>query len=329
MDTKTFYGTEQRDVITYLEFGEIDVKNVKKKVWNFQLHQKAYDWLMLGRYSNDLLNTIKMEKLLETKNMQEMINLYNEEIHHEDEASLNLAKLIAVSVTNHNPVLLKPSFYELGQTIFGCIEGMEFYKKLLNRLRIKLPDVNLKNVTWYGVDISELFNLLATKLHNNYNVITMLTPDTLPPKMDVFFAKGISILYVVRSVDELFTTLRKGRLSVFDYSFSLDKEEDTTIGSGKTVRYLNYEAFIDELKKTDEVMYVKKSNSKILNDTNRIWLDCVFGEKSLCEEYIKIDMFIRTALAQRFEGIKNTGRFLNNDKNPEWVAVEEYYRRNM
>jgi len=329
MDTNTFYGTEQKDIITYLEFGEIDIKNCKKKVWNFQLHQKAYDWLMLGRYSNDLLNTIKMMKLLETGNMQEMINLYNEEIHHEDEASLNLAKLIAVSVTKNNPVLLKPSFYELGQTIFGCIEGMELYKKLLTRLRIKLPDLNLKNVTWYGVDISELFNQLAIKFNNKYNVITMLTPEALPHQVDVFFAKGISILYVVRSVDELFTTLRKGRLSVFDYSFSLEKEEDTTIGSGKRVRYLNYAEFLDGLKKADEVMYVKKSNSKVLKDTNRIWLDCVFGEKTLCEEYIKIDVFIRTTLAQRFEGIKNTGRFLNNDIYPEWVAVEEYYRCNM
>ena len=328
MDTKTFYGTEQKNIITYLEFGEIDIIEGKKKVWNFQLHQKAYDWLMLGRYSNDLLNTMKMEKLLETGNMQETINLYNKEIHHEDEASLNLAKLIAVAVTNNNPVLLKPSFYELGQTIFGCIEGMEFYKNLLSRVNIKLPAVNLKNVAWYGVDISELFNHLSITLHKNYNVVTMLMPESLPPKMDVFFAKGISILYVVRTVDELFTALRKGRLSVFDYSFSLEKEEDTTIGSGKTIRYLNYSNFLNELKKAEEVMYVKKSNSKIIKDTNRIWLDCVFGEKSLCEEYIKLDVSIRATIAQRFEGIQNTGRFLNNDINPEWIAVEEYYRYN-
>ena len=37
MDTKTFYGTEQRNIITYLEFGEIDIIEGKKKVWNFQL----------------------------------------------------------------------------------------------------------------------------------------------------------------------------------------------------------------------------------------------------------------------------------------------------
>jgi hypothetical protein len=144
--------------------------------------------------------------------------------------------------------------------------------------------------------------------------------------MDVFFAKGISILYVVRTMDQFFATIRKGKLSVFDYSFSLDKEEDTTIGSGKTIRYLNYSNFINKLKKADEVMYVKKSNSKTIKDTNRIWLDCVFGEKSLCEEYIKLDVSIRTTITQRLKGIQNTGRFLNNDINPEWIAVEEYYR---
>ncbi|OGT07448.1 MAG: hypothetical protein A2103_04225 [Gammaproteobacteria bacterium GWF2_41_13] len=328
MDAKTFYGTEQRNTITYLEFGEIDIVEGEKKIWNFQLHQKAYDWLMLGRYSNDLFNTMKMEELLESGNMQEMINLYNEEIHHEDEASLNLAKLIAVAVTHKIPVLPKPSFYELGQTIFGCIEGMEFYKNLLKCANIKFPDVNLKNVTWYGVDISELFNYLSLVLHQNYNVVTMLTTESLPSKMDVFFAKGISILYAVRTLDQFFATIRKGKLAVFDYSFSLGKEEDTTIGSGKTVRYLNYSDFLNALKKADEVMYVKKSNSKIIKDKNRIWLDCIFGEKSLCEEYIKLDTSVRIALVQRFEGIQNTGKFLNNDISPEWVAVENYHHCN-
>ena len=173
-----------------------------------------------------------------------------------------------------------------------------------------------------------MFNQLSVTFHREYKVHTMAEQELLPEKMDVFFSKGITLLYAVRNIKELFNTINKGRIAVFDYSFSLGDAEDTTIGSGKTVRYLNYKEFLRELKKMKEVMYVKKSNSKILKDKNRIWLDCVYGEKQLCEKYIKLDKSVRKQISQSLTSLKETSRFLNNDNNPEWISIDQFFIKN-
>ena len=319
MDNKTYYGTEDSKVITYLEFGEIDITNSKKKIWNFQLHQKAYDWLMLGRYANDLQTFITMQNLLKTDGIQKCLNKYNEEVHHSDEAALNLSKIIALAISNKNNL----SFYELGQTIFGCIDGMEFYLDLLANLNINI-NLNLKEVDWYGVDISKMFNQLSSTFHKDYKIICSDKKDKLPKKMDVFFSKGITLLYDIRSLDDLFNTLDSCRISIFDYSFSINSIHDTTIGSGKTVRYLVLSEFISRLKLKKEKIFIKKGNSKLINEKGHIWLDCVYGEESLCKSYIKMDVELRQKIANSFKRFKNYSNFLNNDTNPEWIPLEDY-----
>ena len=321
-DNTIFYGTQESTAVTYLEFGEIDLLKGKKKVWEFQLHQKAYDWLMLSRYANDLQAFISMGEELAVNALPEIMDIYNREVHHSDEASLHLAKIIALDATKQADGT--QSFYELGQTIFGCIEGAEFYQELLRHLNIYCAETDLRNVDWYGVDISEMFNKLSKTFHREYKINTMLEPSSLPDRMDVFFSKGISLLYAVRTVSQLFETIKKGRCSVFDYSFNLGKAEDTTIGSGKTVRYLCFDDFMYELVNHSETLYVKKKNSRYIPDTNRVWLDCLYAEASVCNKFIALDKRIRKDLSRQLSLIKGAERFLNNDHEPEWISIEEF-----
>ncbi|MBI4929788.1 MAG: hypothetical protein HY841_03425 [Bacteroidetes bacterium] len=324
MNNKTYYGVDNSKTITYLEFGEIDIQNSQKKIWNFQLHQKAYDWLMLGRYANDLQSAVTMQQLLSEDAIEQMLHLYNKEVHHSDEASLNLSKLLALCAAKDNTDLSAISFYELGQTIFGCIEGMEFYSALLKHLKIDFPVIDLKNVEWYGVDISEMFNQLSVTFHRAYKVKTMFDSTKLPDKIDVFFSKGITLLYAVRKIEDLFNTIEKSRVSIFDYSFSLDKTEDTTIGSGKTVRYLQLKDFLSALKNRKQVLYVKKSNSRFIPETNRIWLDCLFAEEKICQKYIELDTKIRLQVFKKLSSLPSSERFLNNDKSPKWLPIDKF-----
>jgi hypothetical protein len=323
MDNKTYYGTDNPTTYTFLEFGEINTDTSTKKTWGFKMHQKAYDWFMLSRYANDILAFNTMKRMIGKSAEQDIINYFNEEVHHDDEMALHLAKNIAIIVTQNNPVLSSPSFYELGQTLFGCIEGMELYQDILNHLKIDCPQINFKNISWYGVDISEMFNELSRTFHQEYKVKTMPDKSELPEQMDVFFSKGITLLYSVRDMEDLFSTIKKGRLAVFDYSFALDKQTDTTIGSGKTVRYLELSDFLQELKKHKEKLYVKKSNSRIIKETNRLWVDCIFGDETLCNDYIKSDISLRKGLANKLSKLNGSGRFLNNDIYPEWITIEE------
>ena len=178
MSRNQFYGTDKATSISYLEFGSFDLVEIKKEVWDFRLHQKAYDWFMLGRYANDFLTYLSMKNKLGVLPLKAILKLYNQEIHKGNDSTLNLGKLIALAVTKNDKI--PSTFYELGQTVFGCIEGMSFYLELLKHLDIEFPAVDLNAVRWYGIDISEMFNHLAVLLHSKYNITTMTDPSALP-----------------------------------------------------------------------------------------------------------------------------------------------------
>jgi hypothetical protein len=324
MDTTTYYGTEHPTTFTFMEFGEIDVESCKKKTWGYKMHQKAYDWFMLSRYANDVLAFNQMKRMIGNTSDQEIIDHFNREVHHDDEMALHLSKNIALAVTQDSPVLHSPSFYELGQTLFGCIEGMELYQDLLENWKIECPRIDTKKTEWYGVDISDMFNELAKLFHKEYSIRTMLLPSGLPERMDVFFSKGITLLYAVRTIADLFSTIRTGRLAVFDYSFSMDKVEDTTIGSGKTVRYLRLDDFLAALKTQQDALYINKSNSRYIPETNRVWLDCISGDERICQNYIDLDTKLRPKIAQRLSAVAGSARFLNNIHASEWLTVDQF-----
>jgi len=322
MNDEKYYGAKDHSIVSYLEFGEIDLVKGKKEVWDFRLHQQAYDWLMLGRYATDLLTYIKMADALHHMPFSAIFEMYNKEVHHGDDASSNLAKLIGIGVTTNTE---KPSsFFELGQTIFGCIEGIAFYHKLLEKQGIEFPKIGLSTVEWYGMDISVLFNQLSVRMHQDLKIWTMCALSDISDSVDVFFSKGITLLYSIRSLGEFFDMINKGRCSIFDYSFSIGRCEDTTIGSGKTVRYLNLNDVIKEYRKYEKVMYVNKQTSKKIPETNRVWLYCLYAEKSLCDEYIKMEKRIRCELFRRLGSIPEAERFLNKEIDPEWIPIDEF-----
>jgi hypothetical protein len=324
MSNSIFYGTEESSTFTYLEFGEINMDSGRKAVWDFRLHQQAYDWLMLSRYANDILAYHKMEPLVDAGDDSAACELYAQEVHHEDDASVSLAKLIGLAVTQQEG---KPSsLYELGQTLFGCIDGMELYQQWLQRLEVPLTHVPLKDVVWYGVDISEMFNELSVLMHQDYTVNTMTDPADLPGQLDVFFSKGVTLLYAVRDLNQLFETLETGRIAVFDYSFTFSDGEDTTIGSGKTVRYLNLVAFLEQLETKERILYVKTQTSRVDPKTGRVWLDCVYAEPSFVDAFTVLDTKVRREFAKKLSGIKQSDRFVNNDHEPEWVPVHQFLK---
>jgi hypothetical protein len=325
MNTKIFYGDEHPKALTYLEFGEINLEKQTKTVWEFQLHQKAYDWIMLPRYMNDILAYQDMLKVLGKVPDQAIFDIYDREVHHADDASTHLSKLSGLAVALDKSSDL--SFYELGQTLFGCIDGMTFCQNLLKAKGIEFPSVQLKEVQWYGVDISEMFNRIAGVIHSDHHIVTMTDSALLPEAVDVFFAKGISLLYVVRDITQFFATIEKGECSIFDYSFSFADVVDTTIGSGKTVRYLPIEEFLQAYAGRGRKMFVNERNSRFIPETERLWVDCIYASEDVCAQYTAMDTRIRRELEERFAAIDNATRFLNGRQATQWVPVEEFIER--
>jgi hypothetical protein len=319
-----FYGTDKSDTITYLEFGEVNLREGKKKIWDFRLHQKAYDWLMLGRYANDIVAYNAMSRLLDESAFDEIVRQHESEIHHKDETTLSLNKLLALCVIGKGKTT--PSFFEFGHTVFGCIEGMEFAAKLLKLANSSFPSCNLRDVTWYGFDISEMFNELSMLLHAGYSTTASDDFNLLPSTFDVFFAKGITLLYAVRNAEQLSKMLNKASLCIFDYSFAIGEDFETTIGSGKTVRYINVDSFMKSYKDAGKTMYVRKNKSYRSEANNSVFIDCVYGDKAICDEYIAADKQVRHELKEKF--ISESGILkildLNEASGFEWVSMDEF-----
>jgi hypothetical protein len=319
-----FYGTEKSDTITYLEFGEVDLREGKKKIWDFRLHQKAYDWLMLGRYTNDIVAYNAMSKLLDRQAFGEVVTSHDSEIHHKDETALSLNKLVALSIAGKGKA--SPSFFEFGHTVFGCIEGMEFAAKLLKMANSSFSVCNLKDVSWYGLDISDMFNEISMLLHTEYKTAASDDFKSLPSAFDMFFAKGITLLYAVRSAEQLCEMLNKGALCIFDYSFAVGEDFETTIGSGKTVRYINIDDFVKAYRETGKALYVRKNKSYLNEANNSVFVDCVYGDEAMCEEYIVADKQVRSELTDKFATEPGVLKILglNEEQNAEWLSFDNF-----
>lgn len=316
MDNEEFYGSDKPSCITYMEFGEIDQVASKKNIWGFKLHQKAYDWFMLARYSNDILAARKMQKLLHDGKFQECKDLFWEEIHHKDELCLAFGKLASLYSTGKTSNL---SFFELGQTLFGCIDSMEFAQMLLD----SKYKTELKGIDWLGVDISEMFNELAKVFYCKYKINTALTKNELPQKWDVFYSKGITLLYAVRELKEFYEFINSSDCAYFDYSFSLKGNKDTTIGSGKTVRYLDLNEFLNTYSKNigNKQVYVNTKTSRKIPEKEQIWIEFFIGDEKATGRFLEFENVVYESLGE----FKGSNIFVD-DYHKSWVKLEDYVK---
>lgn len=264
----------ENNVFTYIEFGSINRKIGKKEIYDFRVDQKAYDWLMHARYSNDIFAYKQMTDALITLNIEQIISIFKNEIHHNNDFIFNLNKKIALDITGD-------SFFELGQTLYGCIDSIDFINKLEQHLfPANSQKIYLKNINWFGVDISSFFNFMARKIHEGYKIHTSTLLCDSPVRYDVFYAKGITLLYAINSASELFNLVANAKIAVFDYSISLTEQKDTYIGTGKSVRFLSkvqFNSFVKLVRGTGKDVWVR-GNLKGDFKTNRLYFEVVIAD---------------------------------------------------
>ncbi len=332
MQNNKFYGTEKVSSISYLEFGAIDLDASRKLVWDLKLHQKAYDWYMHARYSNDILYYLTAGEKLDSLTLEEIIMMYSEEVHHKDDFSGSISKLVALAVAAAQSNSDTPlSFFELGQTLFGCIDAMKFCQSLMTQLGIAQKPIKLQEVQWHGLDISEFFNRLSVVMHSGYNLHTYNDMKHLHGKQDVFFAKGVTLLYAVRNVSQLVELLDTAKICIFDYSFATHEEHEVIIGSGKAVKYLWLDDFLQKLQELPGKVYIKKGNSFLDSKNKRVTLDCLYAEDNYCREYISIDNTVRSAFVSKIGQVKGAEILLDqeNDRNSGWILLADFISMNL
>ena len=113
---------------SFLEFGAISSTTMQKKK---SMTLKQTHMPMTGICMRDILMIcipyLSLMELSLKDDQTKIGNTYLKEIHHFDDFTSNLKKLTALSLFENQ------SFFEYGQTLFGCIEGIDFCKKLLKK----------------------------------------------------------------------------------------------------------------------------------------------------------------------------------------------------
>jgi hypothetical protein len=281
---------------------------------------------MLARYSNDIAGFDRMIASLENSRYDKIIETFKSEVHHQNEITLGIAKLAGILTMKAEAE--RVSFFELGQTIFGCIDTMEFSIQLIRKLGLKnirgldFPVLS-KDVSWYGYDPSDLFNLFSKKLHSGYSICAESDYQKIPERYDVFYSKGITLLYAIREIRELYKMIERGTCAIFDYSFSMSGTEEATVGSGKVIAYLDLKDFVYQLKQSSRELWINPEKSHIDREKNRIWLDCLFAPPEISKRYIENDLEMRTLLAKKMQDIPNSSALLI-DSRPGWIKLLDY-----
>ncbi len=245
---------------TYLEFGSKD--GDKKIPRDIREGQEAYDFFMVSRYLKDVI-------AYRTGNL----NL----IHHGEDLFDNIKKYAALLACKNK---LKPlTYYEIGSSLMGVIDSLEHINQ-------KFGELQVKDILFIGVDNSGMMNTVASYLYKDYKLALFEEKAIVP--CDLFFAKGVSLLYAFEDEETFCNIIKQSRMAVFDYTFSLlDRPIKRFIGSGKPGTHLS-------LKKCKKLLY-SKDKELILHSPERshnipqnsILYECVYGEKNLIREYEK------------------------------------------
>lgn len=311
----TYYGTDKPERISYLEFGSIDLVNSNKEVWGYHLHQEAYDRYMLSRYASDIAVFADLSEALRKLGASEIITDYLNRIHHHDMLNVLLRQRCASASTGKR-------FFELGQTLMGCIDGMEFLDELLAHNNIEFTAPALKDISWLGVDISPLFNTLSKKMHPMYSVETNL-PENAPDHFDVFYARGVTLMYAVQSVEDVMGWVDKSQLALFDCSFSTGTGSSRVIPTGKKVYFPALQNFVEEHNLRGRSLFIAEEKNYHPDGAELVCVNCLSAAENICQTFLDIESETRAqlnkaGLSEAFVSLKEGGL--------DWMPAEEFMK---
>ncbi len=330
-DAKKFYNSDSPEAVTYLEFGSQNPQTLHNSVWDRREHQEAYDFFMVARYLKDIIVLRELIRNSQTLSPDEQLEIFGREIFTKDLYN-SFSKLAALHVTRSIKGPEPVSYVELGSTLMGCIEGMEFIQRLGRRFYREFSTLNLKDVIYYGVDISDFLNKVAVELHPELQVTPYTKLSLLPKKLDVFFAKGVSLLYACKGTKDLAQALTTARVALFDYSFSLTSEQLETLGTGKQVAFTPLREFLDALKlvsPTSQLM-IQRSTALVDQEKKRLRGVFILGTREIVEPVITEELRLKRELYQLLTSTSSRAVLFYNQREtpltPDFVPCEEYIR---
>ncbi len=280
------------NALTFLEFGAINLKTNSKSIWDFRLHQEAYDFFMLARYMKDLMIFRKLaagNDALEAGLATYQAGVFTKDLYN------SFTKLAALHVCAAD---CAPTFVELGSTLMGCIDAMRYLQSIGGRCDPHFSDLDLRSVEWRGIDISQLLNDVAEAIYPSYPIKTYLSHQLFHDSTDVFFAKGVSLLYAFDSAAEFADYLARSQIAIFDYSFSISQQQSEILGTGKPVTYLSLPEVLQHSSSAGQLFF-DRATLTVDHAKRRIRTLCYFGSDEHVTRVVAEETRLRDIVAAR------------------------------
>jgi len=245
-------------VTTYLDFGM--VKRGKRACYDYREGQQAYDLFMGARYLNDLI-AYRAGRV--------------DAVYHPEDLRDNLRKHTALTICRRDGSGLV--YREIGSSVMGAIDAVNHLDRLYQ-------SVDTRQVTWSGADNSPFMNAMAQYTHEGYDL--RLSDVVVAVSCDVFFAKGVSLLYAVHTEELLAQVLDASRIAVFDYTFTTGQRLTDVVGTGLPVTFLNLDACRERLEKPGKTLRLEPYTIRTYHlSPDKVTFECLYGDRDLVDRY--------------------------------------------
>lgn len=256
MDKQNYYGCDNPESVSYLEFGSINLVKGEKTIWNYWQNQDAYDLYMFARYSRDLFAFRKFfnekEKTVEKLNEYVLRSAHNKLMDY-------LFKYAGMIVAEEKGMVC-----ECGSSLYGWIDEAlacdAVYGGGYNWSKIE-------GFHYIGSDISDLMNEGAENFHKDIKM-DFSTQDTISgvisevkknyqKKLSLFYGLSVSVRYAVRDAIDLLEVAEMSKLSIYN-RLSLTFADETLVsvyGTGKSVYIVSLPKLVKGLR--DRGFYAK------------------------------------------------------------------------
>jgi hypothetical protein len=137
------------------------------------------------------------------------------------------------------------SIGEIGSTLFEMIDGFEAIVKSIDDGNSTLPKIDIRDLEYIGIDLSEMLRLTSKVIHNEYKITLHETVPQFNEQVDILYDRSVTN-YAFANVDELVEFVKHGRIALLNTYFSLGNTFQSA-RLGKAVTYFSLREFLSKI----------------------------------------------------------------------------------
>jgi len=138
-----------------------------------------------------------------------------------------------------------------------------------------------------------MFNFFCNKFHNQNDVKVNKFINFKEIKNSIFFAKGITLLYIKKNISILKKILKYSKMGSFDISINKNKKIKI-LNTGKQMHFAGYTDFLKLFKNKNKKFLFKNF---LFDKNKKIYVEIIYGDKKYIENFLKEFDFYKSKFA--------------------------------